>query len=122
MEGSEEVEPLLVNGDVKPLRELQDMTKSQIITFKAQSSPLSVAWENVNYYVQAKKEKLHILKGCTGVVNPGFQQRDFFFLNQNVSLRKGEMLAIIGGSGAGKSTLLDILARRKTMGEILGKG
>ncbi len=40
----------------------------------------------------------------------------FLFFSSN----PGEMLAIIGGSGAGKSTLLDILARRKTMGEVVG--
>ncbi len=57
----EEVESLLVN------RELQDITKSQLITLEASRSQISVAWENVNYFVHAKKEKLHILKGLSGV-------------------------------------------------------
>jgi ABC-type multidrug transport system ATPase subunit len=102
MEGENEVAPLLLN-DSRSLRELRDMTKSQQVTLEASRALMSVSWEDVNYYVPAKKEKLHILKGLTGCVNPG------------------TMLAIIGGSGAGKSTLLDVLARRKTMGEITGK-
>jgi hypothetical protein len=96
-----EVEPLLLNGGSN--RELQDLTKSQLVTIKASESLISLSWENVNYYVSvSKKEKLHILKGVSGVVNPG------------------EMLCLIGGSGAGKTSLLDVLARRKTMGDITG--
>ncbi len=102
-----DVEPLLSGprsvNDVRVVRELADMTRSQLVTVKAGETLMSVAWVGLNYYVPAKKDRLHILKGLEGCVLPG------------------TMLAIIGGSGAGKSTLLDILARRKTMGEITGE-
>lgn len=49
-----------------------------------------------------KKKKKMLLSGVSGRVHPG------------------EMCALMGASGAGKSTLLDVLAGRKTTGEIKG--
>lgn len=39
----------------------------------------------------------------------------------NGEIKSGQMCALMGASGAGKSTLLDILAFRKTTGEIVGE-
>jgi len=71
---------------------------------------IGISWENLNFKIKQRtycgknkgEKTLHILKGLSGYVNPG------------------NMLAIIGGSGAGKSTLLDILAMRKSIGEVSG--
>jgi len=54
---------------------------------------------DVEYSVPGK----HILKGISGRVHPG------------------EMCALMGASGAGKSTLLDVIAARKSKGEIKGQ-
>jgi hypothetical protein len=54
---------------------------------------------DVDYKVPTK----HILKGISGRVHPG------------------EMCALMGASGAGKSTLLDVIAARKSKGEISGQ-
>lgn len=85
-----------------------EMTRSETIAHLATKTPICLSWDNVGYAVELregckkKKKKLQILHGVSGVVKPG------------------EMLAIIGGSGAGKSTLLDILANRKSTGDITG--
>lgn len=64
-----------------------------------------LVFRNLVYSVTNKmnpKIKTQLLKGVSGRAHPG------------------EMCALMGASGAGKSTLLDILAGRKTTGEISG--
>ncbi len=51
---------------------------------------------------QNKKEKLKLLQNISGCLHPR------------------EMTALMGPSGSGKTTLLDVLAGRKTVGEIEG--
>jgi predicted ABC-type transport system involved in lysophospholipase L1 biosynthesis ATPase subunit len=48
-------------------------------------------------------EKLHLLKGITGYAEPGV------------------LTALMGGSGAGKTTLMDVIAGRKTIGDVEGE-
>lgn len=69
------------------------------------SDGCSVDFKNLVYTVTDKMDptkKSVLLNGVTGHVLPG------------------EMCALMGASGAGKSTLLDVLAGRKTTGEIEG--
>ncbi|GIL42549.1 hypothetical protein Vafri_515 [Volvox africanus] len=47
-------------------------------------------------------DKLELLKGITGFAVPG------------------SMTALMGGSGAGKTTVMDVIAGRKTVGEVMG--
>lgn len=64
-----------------------------------------LVFRNIVYTVTNKintKIKSQLLKGVSGRAHPG------------------EMCALMGASGAGKSTLLDVLAGRKTTGEIVG--
>jgi ABC-type multidrug transport system ATPase subunit len=64
-----------------------------------------LVFRNLVYTVVNKmdgKTKVQLLKGVSGRAHPG------------------EMCALMGASGAGKSTLLDVIAGRKTTGEING--
>ncbi|KAN0008641.1 hypothetical protein ACTFIU_009368 [Dictyostelium citrinum] len=60
-------------------------------------------WQNINYTVPVKGGKRLLLDNVEGWIKPG------------------QMTALMGSSGAGKTTLLDVLAKRKTMGEVQGK-
>lgn len=69
------------------------------------SSGMPVTFKDIVYTVvnsQNRKEKIQLLKGVSGV------------------LKAGEMSALMGPSGSGKTTLLDVLAGRKTVGEMTG--
>eukprot|EP00884_Botryococcus_braunii_P011338 jgi/Botrbrau1/20204/Bobra.31_1s0001.1 len=67
--------------------------------------PADLSWNNLTCYVKDPKtlQKKQILQPSCGVVAPG------------------EMVALVGPSGAGKSTLLDILAQRKSAGNLTGQ-
>jgi ABC-type multidrug transport system ATPase subunit len=70
-----------------------------------QSRGCRLVFRNLTYTVvnkQNPKVRTQLLKGVSGRAHPG------------------EMCALMGASGAGKSTLLDVLAFRKTTGEIGG--
>ncbi|EGC32790.1 hypothetical protein DICPUDRAFT_155216 [Dictyostelium purpureum] len=60
-------------------------------------------WQNINYTVPVSGGKKLLLDDVEGWIKPG------------------QMTALMGSSGAGKTTLLDVLAKRKTIGEIKGK-
>lgn len=72
---------------------------------KASGRGMKITFKEVEYLVpdnQDKKKKASLLKNVSG-----------FFL-------PGQMAALMGPSGSGKTTLLDVLAGRKTAGEIKG--
>ncbi|KAK9905859.1 hypothetical protein WJX75_007710 [Coccomyxa subellipsoidea] len=67
---------------------------------------MKVVIRELTYTVQhnsKKKHKIHLLKGVTGLIHPA------------------QMTALMGPSGSGKTTLLDVLACRKTAGELSGQ-
>ncbi|KAK7279020.1 hypothetical protein RJT34_24062 [Clitoria ternatea] len=81
--------------------------KGMVLPFR----PLSLAFENVNYYIdmphEMKKQgieenRLQLLRDISGAFRPGI------------------LTALVGVSGAGKTTLMDVLAGRKTGGYIEG--
>ncbi|KAI8334802.1 ABC-2 type transporter-domain-containing protein [Chlamydoabsidia padenii] len=61
------------------------------------------SWHHVNYSVPVKGGPLQLLNDISGIVKPG------------------HLTALMGSSGAGKTTLLDVLARRKTIGQVDGR-
>mmetsp|Transcript_2153 Transcript_2153/g.3908 ORF Transcript_2153/g.3908 Transcript_2153/m.3908 type:complete len:1099 (-) Transcript_2153:1265-4561(-) len=65
----------------------------------------TMTFKDIRYSVQASTsdETLDLLKGIDGFVEAG------------------KMTALMGSSGAGKTTLMDVLALRKTSGEITGE-
>jgi ABC-type multidrug transport system ATPase subunit/ABC-type multidrug transport system permease subunit len=89
-----------------PQRSTYDVAWYRTNTGEVQTSKgCRLVFRNVVYTVTNKinsKIKSQLLKGVSGRAHPG------------------EMCALMGASGAGKSTLLDILAGRKTTGEIVG--
>ncbi|EGC32812.1 hypothetical protein DICPUDRAFT_155206 [Dictyostelium purpureum] len=60
-------------------------------------------WQNINYTVPVPGGQRLLLDNVEGWIKPG------------------QMTALMGSSGAGKTTLLDVLAKRKTIGEVKGK-
>ena len=81
-------------------------TGSQIHDNKDPSSYL-MKWSNVSCTYQKKKKKLH-----SDCVTTLFESYGY--------MKEGDVTAIMGPSGAAKSTLLDILAGRKSVGDIYG--
>ncbi|KAG2177326.1 hypothetical protein INT43_007983 [Umbelopsis isabellina] len=61
------------------------------------------SWQHINYTVPVKGGKLQLLNDISGIVKPG------------------HLTALMGSSGAGKTTLLDVLAKRKTIGDVEGR-
>ncbi|CEG74916.1 hypothetical protein RMATCC62417_10044 [Rhizopus microsporus] len=72
-------------------------------SIKQASTDTIFSWQNVNYTLQIGESSLQLLSDVCGIVKPG------------------QLTAIMGSSGAGKTVLLDVLARRKTTGEIKGR-
>ncbi|KAL3620696.1 drug-responsive transcription factor pdr3 [Castilleja foliolosa] len=65
--------------------------------------PLSIVFQDVQYYVETPTKRLQLLCDVTGAFKPGV------------------LTALMGVSGAGKTTLLDVLSGRKTSGTIEGE-
>mmetsp|Transcript_34485 Transcript_34485/g.50638 ORF Transcript_34485/g.50638 Transcript_34485/m.50638 type:complete len:1445 (-) Transcript_34485:232-4566(-) len=67
-------------------------------------TPVNLTFENISYEVTASTsdEKLRLLNDVSG------------------SFMSGRMCALMGASGAGKTTLMDVIAMRKTSGDVEG--
>jgi len=103
LENNQPVDPYAV---AFPTRSTYDVAWYRTNTGEIQQSRgCRLVFRNLTYTVvnkQNPKVRSQLLKGVSGRAHPG------------------EMCALMGASGAGKSTLLDVLAYRKTTGEIGG--
>lgn len=72
--------------------------------FSIPFTPVDLSFDKLVYEVDASttKEKLRLLNEVSGV------------------FKAGRMCALMGSSGAGKTTLMDVIAMRKTCGDITG--
>ncbi|RYH28500.1 ATP-binding cassette domain-containing protein [archaeon] len=77
---------------------VDDLSNADIDVNIPASVGVNISFKDINYTVH----NIPVLHGVFGYI------------------KGGEMCALMGSSGAGKSTLLDILANRKTMGNIEG--
>lgn len=76
-----------------------------------QESPASIPF---------KKIELSFQDVCYDVDKPKSQEKLRLLKNVNGIFRSGRMCALMGSSGAGKTTLMDVIAMRKTSGDIKG--
>ncbi|CAL5220797.1 g2870 [Coccomyxa viridis] len=84
---------------------LAELRKAEMSTYRKRGG-MKLTFRALTYTVNhnsKKKQKLQLLKNVTGMVAPA------------------QMTALMGPSGSGKSTLLDVLAGRKTAGELTGQ-
>ncbi|KAG6611838.1 Pleiotropic drug resistance protein 3 [Phytophthora cinnamomi] len=65
--------------------------------------PVTLAFKNLSYSTHIKHKSVELLKDVSGYALPG------------------TMTALMGSSGAGKTTLLDVIAGRKTEGDVRGE-
>ena len=83
------------------LVDLKESVENVVLPFQK----VDLTFKEICYTVQAStsNEKLQLLKGISGVI------------------AHGKLTALMGSSGAGKTTLMDVLAMRKSSGEIEGE-
>ncbi|EFJ39882.1 hypothetical protein VOLCADRAFT_40167, partial [Volvox carteri f. nagariensis] len=97
-----------ISGDVSIVRSSPpspSLTRTDFIDISSSLpfTPITLVFQDLNAVLPvAARERLQLLSGITGFNEPGV------------------LLALMGGSGAGKTTLMDVIAGRKTIGEISG--
>jgi len=107
---SKSVKASASGGDVAVAATTSSSSSHSLTTDPAGAGKLSatgghgavLTWHNLNYTVDANGEPKQLLNNVMGFAE------------------HGRMLALMGSSGAGKTTLLDVLAQRKTGGDVTG--
>jgi ABC-type multidrug transport system ATPase subunit len=99
----------------------EDVFQRAIATLQnlsVQPAPVSVSLRNVSYKVKVQASGSRQSKlPCAG----GSTTEDKYLLNNiNAFFLPGTMTALMGSSGAGKTTLMDVIAGRKTSGQVYG--
>lgn len=116
--------PKSATDHLSSLRESLIPTKYEEQTQFTARSTYDVAWyrANTGEVQQSRGCRLVFRNLSYSVLNKNDPSQGNIELLREVSGRAhpGEMCALMGASGAGKSTLLDVLAGRKTTGDITG--
>ncbi|KAI8140090.1 ABC-2 type transporter-domain-containing protein [Fennellomyces sp. T-0311] len=77
--------------------------RQQEITMDNTASSATFSWQHINYSIPSANGPLQLLNNVSGIIKPG------------------HLTALMGATGTGKTTLLDVLARRKTIGNVDGR-
>eukprot|EP00877_Chromochloris_zofingiensis_P013185 jgi/Chrzof1/811/Cz01g29200.t1 len=96
---------LMMSSDDDEDHEVEVPPESQLVLRRLTTmmKPLTLAWSNLGCTYNTSQGTKIVLQGVYGHAAPG------------------EMVALMGPSGAGKSTLMDILAGRKSVGNLTGE-
>ena len=81
--------------------------------------------KNLNKIYKLYDDKKSRLKEALDIFHKRKYHRDFYALNNiNLSIKKGEIVGLLGKNGAGKSTLLKVITGvlSKTSGELIVDG
>ncbi|KAI9266969.1 ABC-2 type transporter-domain-containing protein [Sporodiniella umbellata] len=89
--------------EIDEKKALEETIKNDEEAIESLSTGTSFSWHHINYTVPVKGGSTQLLNDISGIVKPG------------------HLTALMGSSGAGKTTLLDVLAQRKTIGEVNGR-
>eukprot|EP01137_Pigoraptor_chileana_P008857 Opistho-2@56272 len=87
--------------------------------------PVTISFSDLDYSVERPVRQLSLYEKLSGFSLSGFPKPEMTekYLLRGVTgtIKPGTMTALMGPSGAGKSTLLDVIAGRKTAGNIAGE-
>ena len=106
-EGEEQDGDAAEGGGEVSVKILKDLSQEQ--QHALEFSSMSITWEELEYTVKIPGEDGKPLSGSKKILN-----------SITSAAQPSRMLALMGASGAGKTTLLDVIAGRKSGGEMKG--
>lgn len=80
--------------------------------------------KNISKAFKVYQKKIDALKEYVHPLRKTYHQKFWALKNINLTVRRGEVIGIVGGNGSGKSTILKIISGilRPTQGEVVSQG